>query len=120
MIMKSISVFTILLLVFTLNLLDLSKKAMAGVPTMDITTCCQYITPDGQDFCEEFDGVGGCLVPKEGEVVDVFIDSTCDEDLGVCQVPSYVPTLSEWGLIAMAGVLGIVGFMVLRRRKIAA
>jgi len=31
-----------------------------------------------------------------------------------------VPTLSEWGLIAMAGILGIVGFMVLRRRKVAA
>lgn len=31
-----------------------------------------------------------------------------------------VPTLSEWGLIAMAGILGIVGFMVLRRKKIHA
>lgn len=28
-----------------------------------------------------------------------------------------IPTLSEWGLIAMAGVLGIVGFLALRRRK---
>jgi exosortase sorting signal-containing protein len=31
-----------------------------------------------------------------------------------------IPTLSEWGLIAMAGVLGIVGFMVIRRRKLTA
>jgi len=31
-----------------------------------------------------------------------------------------IPTLSEWGLIAMAGVLGLVGFMVMRRRKAAA
>jgi len=31
-----------------------------------------------------------------------------------------IPTLSEWGLIAMAGVLGIVGFMVMRRRKVTA
>ncbi len=31
--------------------------------------------------------------------------------------PSNVPTLSEWGLIAMAVILGIVGFMVVRRRK---
>ena len=30
-----------------------------------------------------------------------------------------IPTLSEWGLIAMAGILGIVGFMVIRRRKVA-
>jgi len=31
-----------------------------------------------------------------------------------------IPTLSEWGLIAMAGVLGIIGFMVMRRRKVTA
>ena len=31
-----------------------------------------------------------------------------------------IPTLSEWGLIAMAGILGIVGFMVIRRRKATA
>jgi len=34
--------------------------------------------------------------------------------------PALVPTLSEWGLIAMAGILGIVGFMVIRRRKATA
>jgi len=41
---------------------------------------------------------------------------------GVKQVDTEVaiPTLSEWGLIAMAGVLGIVGFMVMRRRKVTA
>jgi Tol biopolymer transport system component len=31
-----------------------------------------------------------------------------------------VPTLSEWGLIAMASILGVAGFMVLRRRKLFA
>ena len=34
--------------------------------------------------------------------------------------PEGIPTLSEWGLIAMAAILGIVGFMVLRRRKVTA
>jgi len=29
-----------------------------------------------------------------------------------------IPTLSQWGLIAMASILGIVGFMVMRRRKL--
>jgi len=38
----------------------------------------------------------------------------------VCEVPTSVPTLSEWGLIAMAGILGIVGLMVMRRRKVTA
>ena len=31
-----------------------------------------------------------------------------------------VPTLSEWGLIAMAGALGIVGFVVIRRKSATA
>ena len=31
-----------------------------------------------------------------------------------------VPTLSEWGLISMAAILGIVGFMVIRRKKVTA
>ena len=31
-----------------------------------------------------------------------------------------IPTLSEWGLIAMAGVLGIVALLAIRRRKTAA
>jgi len=30
------------------------------------------------------------------------------------------PEVSEWGLVAMAGILGIVGFMVIRRRKVTA
>lgn len=34
--------------------------------------------------------------------------------------PAPIPTLSEWGLITMAGILGIIGFMVIRRRKVSA
>ncbi len=42
------------------------------------------------------------------------------EKSGSDVMPIRVPTLSEWGLIAMAGILGIVGFMVMRRRKVSA
>jgi hypothetical protein len=42
----------------------------------------------------------------------------------VCEpVVTNVPTLSEWGLISLAvvlGIMGIVGFMVMRRRKVTA
>lgn len=31
-----------------------------------------------------------------------------------------IPTLSEWGLIAMAVILGIIGLIVVRRKKVAA
>jgi len=39
---------------------------------------------------------------------------------GIQPLTTDVPTLSEWGLIAMTGILGIVGFMVIRRRKATA
>ena len=36
-------------------------------------------------------------------------------------VPSPIPTFNQWGLIALAvvlGIVGIVGFMVIRRKKV--
>ena len=40
-------------------------------------------------------------------------------EVAICQfIPPTIPTLSEWSLIAMAGILGIIGFMVMRRRKV--
>ncbi|MCH7519298.1 MAG: IPTL-CTERM sorting domain-containing protein [Candidatus Dadabacteria bacterium] len=48
-------------------------------------------------------------------------DPQLEGSCGVKQVVSQsIPTISEWGLIAMAGVLGIVGFMVIRRRMVKA
>ena len=37
----------------------------------------------------------------------------------VCEpIPAQVPTLSEWGLMVIAVMLGIIGFMVMKRRKV--
>lgn len=42
-------------------------------------------------------------------------------DIGAVEVlPVPIPTLSQWGLIAMAGILGIVGFMFVRRKTVTA
>ncbi len=58
-----------------------------------------------------------CFTPNE----DGFsINSGFEGQVGNCDefvVPT-IPTLSEWGLLAMAGILGIVGFMVMRRRAV--
>jgi len=43
-----------------------------------------------------------------------------DDSLELTPPPSQVPTISQWGLLAMAGILGLVGFMVMKRRKITA
>ena len=40
------------------------------------------------------------------------------EGVDACVITE-IPTLSEWGLIAMAGVLGLIGLFALRRKAIA-
>jgi len=41
-------------------------------------------------------------------------------DLDCRNIVSPVPTLTQWGLIAMAVILGIVGYLVIRRRRVSA
>lgn len=48
------------------------------------------------------------------------LEGSIDAVSCVAENVAEVPTLSQWGLIAMAGILGIVGLMVARRRKITA
>jgi len=66
---------------------------------------------EDQEF-QECDGVG----------IEWVFKTECSE-VARCpdpKVTSPIPTLSEWGLIALAGTLGIIGFMVIRRRKVTA
>ncbi len=66
-----------------------------------------------------------CLTATvDGNSVTFFCE---DNDTASCvftnvrQVNENIPTLSEWGLRAMAGIMGLVGlFIVMRRRKAAA
>ena len=55
-----------------------------------------------------------------GQTTEIGALPDCFDAIIFRELPANVPTLSEWGLIAMAGVLGIVGFMVMRRRKATA
>ncbi|MEM7009724.1 MAG: IPTL-CTERM sorting domain-containing protein [Thermodesulfobacteriota bacterium] len=41
----------------------------------------------------------------------------CEELVPELVAGSAIPTLSQWGLIATAGLLGTIGFIVIRRRK---
>lgn len=49
---------------------------------------------------------------------DPQLEGSCD--VKRVDTPVAIPTLSEWGLIAMALVLGIVGFVVMRKRMVKA
>ena len=67
-------------------------------------------------FCTEAPG----LVITEAEngvnlECEFAAETVCEFTNSIAPRP--IPTLSEWGLIAMAGVLGIIGFFALRRRR---
>jgi IPTL-CTERM motif len=56
--------------------------------------------------------VGNTSASSEGgALADLSFDAGC---------ASAVPTLSEWGMVAMAGILGMAGFIVMRRKRVHA
>ncbi|MCZ6685511.1 MAG: IPTL-CTERM sorting domain-containing protein [Candidatus Dadabacteria bacterium] len=103
-----ISLFVATFLIIGFFFLALPEKGI----TQGGIFCCQNV-----GSCR--DGSGGEVFacsqqPVEGEF--------CNEDTGLCQALTSVdvPTLSQWGLIAMVGILGIAGYLVIRRRKLIA
>lgn len=83
--------------------------------------CCEEILTTNSHL-----PTGSYLVsinPKNGAISYIGQISGFEERFSAIAVYSErtaVPTLSEWGLISMAALLGIVGFMVVRRRQVAA
>ncbi len=110
----TISLFIAAFLIAGFFILALPEKGFSGVP-MPPTGCC--IGPN--DECVNFGDV-----PVECLIDSVVLDGTCSVEGpgGTCSEvipgPAPIPTLSEWGLIAMAGVLGMAGFLIIRKRKV--
>ena len=115
MIKNRISLFLVTFLIIGFFFLALPEKGFSGTGMTPIG-CCQFTKPIE---CNN--------LFTEGEVLEcgieegtILLGEVCMDDTECSSPATNVPTLSEWGLIAMAGVLGIVGFMVIRRRKVAA
>ncbi|MCH7518555.1 MAG: IPTL-CTERM sorting domain-containing protein [Candidatus Dadabacteria bacterium] len=105
-----ISLFVATFLIIGFFFLALPEKGITfGSPGL---SCCQ--------------DTGSCTDSSKGVVlicsVEPVMGSFCNEATGLCEPRTSVdvPTLSEWGLVAMAGILGIVGYLVIRRRKVTA
>jgi hypothetical protein len=81
---------------------DTTLSVRTTVPSSSCSTLETISNTDGILTCQ----VESCSICKP-----TTLTSNC---------PTSVPTLSEWGLIAMVAVLGIVGFMILRRRRASA
>lgn len=78
-------------------------------------------------ICEAPDDTG-CCVLSAGTCTDDTVVSECGGELWIesasCEAvvlcgPRSIPTLSWWGLIAMAGIIGIAGLIAVRRRVFA-
>jgi hypothetical protein len=113
MIKNRISLFAVTLLVVGFLFLALPEMGYSQPPI----GCCQYELSCAILF-------EGDQAPCSNSGGEIELGATCDHESGVCigmePVSRIVPTLSEWGLMAMAGILGLVGFMVIRRRKLNA
>lgn len=112
--MRAISKITISLLVFSFLFIALPQNTSAQ--PVPFGGCCQFV-----DSCQNL-SQDACIADPTS--MEFFINEECSTDSRFC--PSFVlgepdvsnvPTLSQWGLIAMAGVLGIIGFMVVRRKR---
>ena len=110
---NQISLFVATFLIIGFFFLALPEKGYSGVVPMGgccITDlgCIDIISDEIHLPCITTEVLGGSCTAEGLE--------------GLClgSVVENVPTLSEWGLIAMAGILGIAGFMVIRRRKVSA
>jgi hypothetical protein len=83
-----------------------------------------------------FDGVGSSIITslvQASDVNSVVADTVFDRGLitqflitepppspPAAPIATDIPTISEWGLITTAGLLGFIGLMVIRRRKLRA
>ncbi|MGH7848980.1 MAG: IPTL-CTERM sorting domain-containing protein [Thermodesulfobacteriota bacterium] len=101
--------FVVAFLTFGFFFLGLTEEGFSGFSTE--VDCCQL---EGQCI-DTTDEQFICIVD------DVVENAFCDQETNLCTLlPSNIPTLSEWGLIAMAGILGIAGFIMIRRKRLAA
>jgi hypothetical protein len=65
-------------------------------------------------------GIGICLGDSAGSCGLASIDPYFPREVSGCfiaQTPTEVPTLSEWALLTLAGMVGLFGAFVMRRRS---
>jgi pimeloyl-ACP methyl ester carboxylesterase len=108
----------------TLNVISFDEDDVVGPPSVHQDLHDHLSNgPNSRYFNVLGAGTGhGYIFTAPNDLLDILASNH------ICLIPlqkivSPIPTLSEWGLIAMAsilGIVGIIGFMVIRRRKVSA
>ena len=116
---------------FEFTVSDPSDPTSSGFISIDNTVTITEVLPEGWELAniECVQGVTNCGVEEFLPCLNIVINeetnsitATClDDDEGSCTFTNVlpgraVPTISQWGLIAVAIIIGAVGFMVIRRR----
>ena len=106
----TVSAFIIVLTLFVAIPNAVHAQGPPGPPS--ILGCCQF-----QGACAET-GLLECnnTLGSQGW----FLGEMCNDITNECpgfNPPKNVPTMSQWGLVALAGVLGIIAFIGIRRKK---
>ena len=123
MFQNRISLFVATFLIIGFFFLAMPEKGYSGFYVPGGPPCCDIpsdnLCAGGEEAfihcpteCVES---GDCIIVENGICVP-----DDESGHGSCISPADIPTLSEWGLIAMAGVLGIIGLLAIRRRKVIA
>ena len=124
-IINKLSVSVIALFIVSVMFLTMPQDVYAGT-NGSLIGCCQF---DGREEPAEMalnsevfecaDDVTSGECSEEGGML--ILGATCNESTGMCSGGVRdVPTMSEWGLIGTAVVLGFIGFIYVRRRKATA
>ena len=102
--------------------LAVSISAFAGNATLPPGNigCCQFADQNGVPVCN--DGFLPCPTPPPFGTFEGFtVGQSCNDVSGQCNSGARnVPALTEWGLILLAGVMGFIGYLLLRRKKATA
>jgi len=88
-----------------------------------LDNCCQFQPNECFDFDQGDNGDVSTEDPVQACLLSDLRPGFCNETTGLCtseREARNVPTLSQWGFIAFAGVLGIIVFVAIRRRNVTA
>jgi hypothetical protein len=104
---NQVLVFVGLFLIAGFLILSRLETSFAGVG--QVIACCQETASSCFDASNE-----PCLVQ------DFRLNEICNEQTGQCEPIQPIPTLNQWGMIVMTGVLGLFAFIAIiamRRRS---